>query len=77
MDNITEEELNSLRTAKNEAEWNAACDAVKKARAGRYPYDWYEKVLASGLTAEVAAAWGEPDAFELKVVRLKNINNKE
>lgn len=66
MDGITEEELEALRSSKNESEWNAACDRVKKAHHG-YPYDWYEKVLASGLTDEVAKNWGKPDAFEIHV----------
>ena len=64
---ITTEELAALRASKNEGEWNAACDAVKKARNGNYPADWFVKVMMSGLSAEVAEAWGRPDAFDLKV----------
>lgn len=56
-DSITEQELTSLRNAKSESEWNAACDAIKAARAGRYPTDWWPKVQQSGLMAEVMRRW--------------------
>jgi hypothetical protein len=64
---ITDAELEQLRSAKNEIEWNAACDAVKKAHGG-YPHDWFLKVMISGLAAEVAKNWGRPDAFDIKLV---------
>lgn len=67
MSNITEEELERLRSCKNDDDWSAACDAVKKARNGRYPDDWWAKVMQSGLAAQVAKNWGRPDAFEIKV----------
>lgn len=66
-DGITQEELDRLRSSKNENDWNAACDAIKKARNGRYPFDWWPKVMMSGLADEVANNWGQPDAFEIKV----------
>ena len=46
---LTEAELATLKAAKTQAEWNAACDAVKRVRSRAYPNDWYEKVIASGL----------------------------
>jgi hypothetical protein len=70
MDNITEEELNRLRNSKNEEDWNDACDAIKAARGGRYPSDWWPKVMQSGLSAQVAKNWGQPDAFEIKAFSL-------
>ena len=70
MSNITEEELQRLRDSKNENDWNDACDAIKKARNGRYPDDWWAKVMTSGLADQVAKNWGQPDAFELKVETL-------
>jgi hypothetical protein len=49
---LTESELATLKAAKTQAEWNAACDAVKRVRSRAYPNDWYEKVIASGLVAK-------------------------
>jgi hypothetical protein len=66
---ITQEELDRLSNTKNESEWNDACDAVKKAHGG-YPHDWFAKVMLSGLAAQVAANWGRPDAFDIKVLPL-------
>ena len=66
MSNITETELNTLRSSKNEDEWNAACDAIKKNHGG-YPADWWPKVKLSGLMDSVAANWGKPDAFDIKL----------
>lgn len=67
MSNITQAELASLEASKNETEWNRACDAIKKARNGGYPPDWWPKVKLSGMMDRIAAKWGKPDAFELKV----------
>ncbi len=66
---ITQEELDRLSNTKNDSEWNAACDDIKKAHGG-YPHDWWPKVMQSGLAAKVAANWGQPDAFEIKVMPL-------
>lgn len=69
---ITQEELDRLSNTKNESEWNDACDAIKKAHNGGYPSDWWAKVMQSGLAAKVAVKWGQPDAFELKVLPLED-----
>ena len=47
--NITERELDQLKEAKNEAEWNEAVDKMLEIRGGKYPTDWYEKVLSANL----------------------------
>jgi hypothetical protein len=57
MDNITEAELTKLAATNTEEEWNDACDAVKKARGGAYPPDWFAKVMMSGLAAKVMKGW--------------------
>jgi hypothetical protein len=54
---LTDAELKALKESKNEQEWNDACDAVKKARNGSYPSDWFAKVLLSGVAAEAQANW--------------------
>lgn len=35
--NITQQELQSLKDAASEAQWNEVCDRIKEARAGDYP----------------------------------------
>ena len=45
-----------MRSSKSEAEWNANCDAVKKA-CGGYPDFWYRAIVLSGVAAEVSARW--------------------
>jgi hypothetical protein len=49
MPNITEEELTLLKNVKTAREWDDACDAIKGARNGVYPSDWWAKVMQSGL----------------------------
>lgn len=48
---LTDEELQLLETVNTEDEWNDACDKVKKARGGKYPPDWYARVIAGGVIA--------------------------
>lgn len=55
--NLTEDEMNILRSTKSEDEWNNACDQVKKARGGRYPDDWYVKVILSGFLYNLSSTW--------------------
>lgn len=55
--NITEQELEKLKNAKNATEWNAICNQIKNKREGSYPPDWYDKVLGSGLMAIVSDSW--------------------
>lgn len=46
---MNDDEMARLNAATTEAEWNAACDDVKRARGGRYPEDWFPRVVLSGL----------------------------
>ena len=64
MENITDQEIEMLKTCKTEEDWNKACDTVKRARGGRYPNDWFHKVVLSGLMDQIM---GE-GASEIKVV---------
>jgi hypothetical protein len=43
-----------MGNSQSEREWNANCDAVKKAN-GDYPAFWYEEVIMSGLASQTAA----------------------
>lgn len=58
---LTDEEFHRILSANNEEEWNAACDAVKKTRNGRYPDEWFMRMNASGLMAKIFASFREPD----------------
>ena len=62
---ITPEELKSLEDCRTPVEWAAACDAIKQAREGLYPDDWWAKVKMSGMMDRIMARWGEDS--ELKV----------
>ncbi len=57
---LTAEELKSLEQAKTADEWNAICDRVKAANDGRYPDDWYTRVVMSGLLDRTARGWTRP-----------------
>ncbi len=49
---LTEEEMIMIKSACGGYEWNDVCDAIKEARNGQYPPDWFEKVLGAGLIEE-------------------------
>lgn len=55
--NITAEELARLENACDRYAWNAACDAIKATRRGKYPPDWFTKVILSGMMDRVRATW--------------------
>lgn len=55
--NLTEQEESKLVASKNEDEWNAICDEVKAARGGKYPPDWFARVMMSGLGARAQERW--------------------
>lgn len=61
MPGLTESELARLKATKSEDEWNAACDAVKDARGGQYPHDWYQKVLGSNWIAPLHASFNQDE----------------
>ncbi len=55
---MTQDEVVALmKSSKSEAEWNANCDAVKRA-CGGYPEFWYVAILASGVLVNVQRSWG-------------------
>lgn len=66
---LTDAEFTRLRTTKNEQEWSATCDDIKKARDGQYPPDWWPRMQMSGEMARIARGWGKPDAFDIKIGR--------
>lgn len=50
---ITEQELEELRAAKNDQQWNEAIDKIKANRDGSYPPDWYRKVIMGGINPNI------------------------
>ena len=55
---ITTEELKSLEACQSAQDWSDACDAVKEARGGHYPDDWWDKVKLSGMMDRILGRWG-------------------
>lgn len=55
--NLTDAELRALDTSRSGEEWSVAVKAVKAARDGEYPPDWYQRVLASGVAARAERRW--------------------
>jgi hypothetical protein len=49
--NLTTEEYEDLEQATTEVRWSEVCDRIKAARENRYPPDWYQRVIVTGLLA--------------------------
>lgn len=56
---LTSEFLAKLRATKNAEEWSVLVRGMLASNGGDYPPDWFEKVMASGLTAECEKNWGD------------------
>ena len=50
--NLTDDEARALDVASDANAWNFACRAVKLARGGEYPTDWFPRVVLSGFAAQ-------------------------
>lgn len=46
-----------MRSSRSLDEWNANTLVVQAAYGGEYPKWWYERIVASGLLAEVRSRW--------------------
>jgi hypothetical protein len=51
LEHLTEDEYVDLLATRNGREWDRACDRVKAARNGQYPYDWFSRMNRSGVMA--------------------------
>ena len=76
---ITEEELKRLDSCQSAQDWSDASDAVKKARGGQYPPDWWDKVKLTGMMDKIMARWGYDSklkwvSFDNKTEMLKYLN---
>lgn len=66
MELLSEEELNQLEAVQNRDQWKNACLSIKSNHGGKYPQDWYEKVLKSGLVARVLTRFGESTELQVR-----------
>ena len=53
MEKITQDELEKLQNAETDQAWNSVCSEIKKARNGKWPSDWAEKVLFGNLKTKL------------------------
>lgn len=65
---ITDEELATLEACQTGEEWNDACDAIKTARNGRYPEDWWQRVKLSGMMDRILQRWGSDSRLKYSVL---------
>jgi hypothetical protein len=68
MYNLSQDELKVLKACQTASDWEAACDAVKAARGGQYPPDWWPVMKLSGLMDKIFARWGSDSNMRLTVM---------
>jgi hypothetical protein len=51
---VTDKEIAELEAAATQEEWNVLVHKIRQARGGRYPMDWIERVLTSGVAERAA-----------------------
>ena len=54
---LTNKEINDLRSSRTEKEWNAVCAKLKAKHNGKYPSDWHEKIILSGILNRSIERW--------------------
>lgn len=54
---LVENVVKLMESSKNENEWNANCDKVKKSNDSNYPDFWYKAIVISGVTSKTQATW--------------------
>ena len=57
-----------MKSSKNESEWNANCDKVKKANNNNYPDFWYGAIISSGIASETAREFGGDADIHVKAL---------
>lgn len=56
--NLTDAELAAFTAIQTAADARRVCDAIKDARSGQYPPDWWPRIKLSGLMDTVYARFG-------------------
>jgi len=51
-----EEVVALMESSRNEDEWNANCDTVKR-KCNGYPSFWFQTIIVSGLAGRVQSSW--------------------
>ena len=54
---LTNNEIAVLKSCQSEDDWTNAVQAIKDARNGYYPEDWFEKIVNSGLQKQIQSRW--------------------
>jgi hypothetical protein len=54
---LTPNDIFLLKNTKSEAEWNVLRDRIKSNNGGKFPANWNEKVVVSGLLAQASRRW--------------------
>jgi hypothetical protein len=62
--------IDLMESCKSDAEWNAACDLVKRT-CGGYPDFWWKEIIQSGLGDRVMARWGGSTAIKVGGLTIK------
>lgn len=62
---ITDKEISSLEACNSAYDWAKTCDAIKAARDGQYPCDWWEKVKQSGMMDRILSRWGSDSKIKI------------
>lgn len=69
---LTEAELAAFMAIQTEEDASRVCDAIKDARDGQYPPDWWRRIKLSGLMAQVYARFGSSDQLTLTILNPKD-----
>ena len=46
---LTDSQVKRFEGTASEKEWNSLCDIILDSNNGKYPDNWYEKIVLSGL----------------------------
>ena len=63
--NITDAEIQRLEECRTADDWNDACDAVKRARGGQYPPDWWQRVRLTGMMDRILRRFGASSDIQI------------
>jgi len=59
--------IDSLLATKSGDEWSVLVKGMLAKNGGEYPPDWFEKVMASGVTAQCEKNWGDAVSSSYKI----------
>ncbi len=65
MENLTDTEIEILEACQSDDDWSDATDAIKAARDGQYPDDWWDRVKLTGMMDRILSRWGQTSAITI------------